>query len=190
MQSGSHAVTRDISKLNPRGVQRCREGMVRARLGLLRYTAAKISCSLTRLYDLIEAGKLRSYHTGLGAVAELQGSRASVRGQSASHGYWPPGRPPQPSHRSVSRVTPTTLELLADTTLRTVPSPDLRRPQSASQRRSRHASAESVNQVNCGHLDMTSNPPKREITFNLDGTHYVALATLTTSPAKSVSPGQ
>jgi len=46
------------------------------------------------------------------------------------------------------------------------------------------------NQVNCGHLDMTSNPPKREITFNLDGTHYVALVTLTASPAKPVPAGQ
>jgi len=45
-------------------------------------------------------------------------------------------------------------------------------------------------QVNCGHLDMTSNPPKRKITFNLDGTHYVALVTLTASPAKPVPAGQ
>ena len=46
------------------------------------------------------------------------------------------------------------------------------------------------NQVNCGHFDMTSNPPKREITFILDGTRYVALVTLTASPAKPVPAGQ
>jgi hypothetical protein len=45
-------------------------------------------------------------------------------------------------------------------------------------------------QVACGHLDMTSNPPKREISFNLDGTHYIALVTLTASPAKPVPAGR
>ena len=45
-------------------------------------------------------------------------------------------------------------------------------------------------QMTCGHLDMTSNPPKRAISFNLDGTHYVAWVTLTASPAKSVPAGQ
>jgi|SRR5579863_5609351 len=32
--------------------------------GSLKYAAAKIGCSLPTLYDLIEAGKLRSYHIG------------------------------------------------------------------------------------------------------------------------------
>jgi excisionase family DNA binding protein len=36
----------------------------RPRLGSLKYAAIKIGCSLPKLYDLIEAGKLRSYHIG------------------------------------------------------------------------------------------------------------------------------
>ena len=44
-------------------------------------------------------------------------------------------------------------------------------------------------QVRCGHLEMTSNPPKRAITFNLDGTHYIAWVTLTARPAKPVPVG-
>jgi hypothetical protein len=46
------------------------------------------------------------------------------------------------------------------------------------------------NQIACGHLDMTSNPPKREIAFTLDGTHYIAWVTLTASPAKPMPAGQ
>ncbi len=34
------------------------------RPGSLKYAAAKIGCSLPTLYDLIAAGKLRSYHLG------------------------------------------------------------------------------------------------------------------------------
>jgi putative transposase len=56
--------TRGISKLSPRDVERWREGIVRPRLGSLKYAATKIGCSLPTLYDLIEAGKLRSYHIG------------------------------------------------------------------------------------------------------------------------------
>ena len=41
-------------------------------------------------------------------------------------------------------------------------------------------------QMTCGHLDMTSNPPKRALNFTLDGTHYIAWVTLTASPAKPV----
>ena len=54
--------TRGISKLNPG--ERWREGIMRPRLGSLKYAATKIGCSLPKLYDLIEAGKLRSYHIG------------------------------------------------------------------------------------------------------------------------------
>ena len=36
----------------------------------------------------------------------------------------------------------------------------------------------------CGHVFLTSNPPKREISFTLDATHYVALVTITDSPPK------
>jgi excisionase family DNA binding protein len=32
--------------------------------GSLKYAAAKIGCSLPTLYELIDAGKLRSYHIG------------------------------------------------------------------------------------------------------------------------------
>jgi len=45
-------------------------------------------------------------------------------------------------------------------------------------------------QVTCGHLDMTSNPPKRAIRFTLDGAHYIAWVTLTASPPKPVPAGQ
>lgn len=34
------------------------------RPGSLKYAAAKIGCSLPMLYELIAAGKLRSYHIG------------------------------------------------------------------------------------------------------------------------------
>jgi hypothetical protein len=37
---------------------------------------------------------------------------------------------------------------------------------------------------------MMSNPPKREITFRLDGTRYIALVTLTASPAKPMPADQ
>ena len=52
------------SKLSPRKVQRRREGTVRAKVGSLKYAAMKIGCSLPTLYDLIQGGKLRSYHIG------------------------------------------------------------------------------------------------------------------------------
>jgi len=45
-------------------VQRRREATVRAKIGSLRYAAMKIGCSLPTLYDLIQGGKLRSYHIG------------------------------------------------------------------------------------------------------------------------------
>jgi hypothetical protein len=35
----------------------------------------------------------------------------------------------------------------------------------------------------------TSNPPKREISFRLDDTRYVALVTLTEDPPKLVAAG-
>jgi hypothetical protein len=38
--------------------------------------------------------------------------------------------------------------------------------------------------VACGHLFLTSNPPKREISFTLDGTPYAALVTVTADPPK------
>jgi len=41
-----------------------RRELTTARLGSLKYAATKIGCSLPTLYDLIEAGKLRSYHIG------------------------------------------------------------------------------------------------------------------------------
>jgi len=37
---------------------------VRAKVGSLKYAAMKIGCSLPTLYDLIQGGKLRSYHIG------------------------------------------------------------------------------------------------------------------------------
>jgi hypothetical protein len=41
-------------------------------------------------------------------------------------------------------------------------------------------------QVDCGRLLMTSNPPKREIRFTLDTTQYVALVTITADPPKLI----
>ena len=41
--------------------------------------------------------------------------------------------------------------------------------------------------VSCGHLFLTSNPPKREITFRLDNTRYAALVTVTADPPKAAS---
>lgn len=38
--------------------------------------------------------------------------------------------------------------------------------------------------MKCGHLFLTSNPPKREISFTLDRTNYVALVTVTADPPK------
>lgn len=38
----------------------------------------------------------------------------------------------------------------------------------------------------CGQVFLTSNPPKREITFKLDSTTYVALVTITADPPKPV----
>ena len=52
------------SKVNAGIVQRREEGTVRVKVGSLKYAAMKIGCSLPKLYDLIEAGKLRSYHIG------------------------------------------------------------------------------------------------------------------------------
>ena len=39
--------------------------------------------------------------------------------------------------------------------------------------------------LSCGHLFMTSNPAKREITFRLDHTTYIALVTVTADPPKA-----
>jgi excisionase family DNA binding protein len=52
------------SKLTPRTVQRRADGPVKAKVGSLKYAALKIGCSLPKLYDLIQDGKLRSYHIG------------------------------------------------------------------------------------------------------------------------------
>jgi hypothetical protein len=41
--------------------------------------------------------------------------------------------------------------------------------------------------LKCGHTFLTSNPPKRRISFTLDGTQYVALVTITASPARAMS---
>lgn len=38
----------------------------------------------------------------------------------------------------------------------------------------------------CGQVFLTSNPPKREITFKLDSTTYVARVTITADPPKPV----
>jgi hypothetical protein len=38
--------------------------------------------------------------------------------------------------------------------------------------------------VSCGHVFLTSNPPKREITFRLDGTTYSALVVITADPPR------
>jgi hypothetical protein len=40
--------------------------------------------------------------------------------------------------------------------------------------------------VACGHVFLTSNPPKREITFTLDGTRYAALVAITADPPRAV----
>ncbi len=40
--------------------------------------------------------------------------------------------------------------------------------------------------VACGHVFLTSNPPKREISFTLDGTRYEALVTITADPPRAV----
>jgi hypothetical protein len=39
-------------------------------------------------------------------------------------------------------------------------------------------------QLSCGHLFLTSNPPKREISFTLDGISYAALVRVTADPPK------
>jgi hypothetical protein len=36
--------------------------------------------------------------------------------------------------------------------------------------------------VTCGRLFLTSNPPKREVSFTLDSTRYVAVVTITDNP--------
>ncbi len=41
--------------------------------------------------------------------------------------------------------------------------------------------------LSCGHAFLTSNPPKREISFTLDGTQYVAMVTITASPPKPMN---
>jgi hypothetical protein len=38
----------------------------------------------------------------------------------------------------------------------------------------------------CGQVFLTSNPPKREISFKLDTTQYVALVTITDTPPEAV----
>ena len=40
--------------------------------------------------------------------------------------------------------------------------------------------------LSCGQVFLTSNPPKREITFKLDSIKYVALVTITADPPKPV----
>jgi excisionase family DNA binding protein len=52
------------SNLSPRNVQCPGEGPVTAKIGSLKHAAMKIGCSLPTLYDLIQGGKLRSYHIG------------------------------------------------------------------------------------------------------------------------------
>jgi excisionase family DNA binding protein len=57
--------------------------------GSLKHAAAKIGCSLPTLYDLIDAGKLRSYHIGRAhrvseqaiadCIAQLERESAQVR---------------------------------------------------------------------------------------------------------------
>ena len=48
-----------------------------------------------------------------------------------------------------------------------------------------HADADSRNAA-CGLLLWTSNPPKREISFTLDGIRYAALVVITADPPKAV----
>jgi hypothetical protein len=49
------------------------------------------------------------------------------------------------------------------------------------QPKSQHAGLDSRD-VSCGHLFLTSNPPKREVTFTLDRIPYVALVPVTVDP--------
>lgn len=46
-----------------------------------------------------------------------------------------------------------------------------------------------ADQLKCGDLEKTSNPPKRQIEFTLDRTRYVALVTLTADPP-ALSPAK
>lgn len=41
-------------------------------------------------------------------------------------------------------------------------------------------------ELKCGHLFLTSNPPKREVTFTLDGTTYIARVTVSADPPRAV----
>jgi excisionase family DNA binding protein len=52
------------SKLSAGNLQRRPEGTVTAKVGSLKYAATKLACGVPKLYDLIDAGKLRSYHIG------------------------------------------------------------------------------------------------------------------------------
>ena len=49
------------------------------------------------------------------------------------------------------------------------------------------ADLRSSDDLSCGHAFLTSNPPKREISFTLDGTQYVAMVTITASPPKPMN---
>ena len=40
--------------------------------------------------------------------------------------------------------------------------------------------------ITCGHMFRTSNPPKREISFTLEGTNYIALVPVTADPPRPV----
>ena len=40
--------------------------------------------------------------------------------------------------------------------------------------------------ISCAMLLLTSNPPKRQISFTLDDTHYIALVVITDDPARLV----
>ena len=40
--------------------------------------------------------------------------------------------------------------------------------------------------ISCGLLLLTSNPPKREVSFALDGTRYIALVTMTADQPKAM----
>jgi len=52
------------------------------------------------------------------------------------------------------------------------------------QPKSQHARLDSGDDVSCGHLFLTSNPPKREVAFTLDRIAYVALVPVTVDPPR------
>ena len=57
-----------------------------AKVGSLKYAAMKIGCSLPTLYDLIQRGKLRSYHIGRAHRASEQAVADCIALLAASHG--------------------------------------------------------------------------------------------------------